>query len=435
MRLARERTGTNKENVGQAQVLVDALSFSKSSVRTLALRSLANLSGDDFGYKAETNPAGQKDALGKWKEWLDRNSKAVADREEQASHENSVRQNAEALRALGRVSDEDSLAKAEMLLGAMSDPEEAIRRRAFEAMSALSGQNFGYAPGNSAEARMESLREWRKWFEGVQGEIARQKQVAATAQRVSASGPAGTAAEVDEISLLIEAMLDSSSSLSQTAFEALRKYGEKNDPNAPAEAGQAWRAWFENSLRPVKDREESVSARIRSQAGQIGKRISHLRGWRAAEGVVRVLEDPSRPLKAAAIQVLQPLVGNAMGFDPAQGAEKNAAAVRDWTQWLEEQKRLLTREASQRVASAPRASVQDHVDDLSLLIESLTSEDLFLRTLAFEALSSYARIHAAGQVPDNFGYAPHGAPESRQAAAQRWGEWLERSVRPFVEQN
>lgn len=56
------------------------------------------------------------------------------------------------------------------LVRALNDPEQPVRKAAFQALRAFSSQEFGYDPDADQKARQESLAAWRAWAKQAAGE-------------------------------------------------------------------------------------------------------------------------------------------------------------------------------------------------------------------------------------------------------------------------
>lgn len=329
--------------------LVGVLDHPQVGIRTNAFDSLRALTRLDFGYDPEASPDKRAAAIGLWRAWWAKcGGQTLAEwwRGQLASALPSHR--SACARALGESGSAEAVGD---LLALLDDGETPVRFEASRALVAITGFDLGldaYAP---PQERQIEVDRWKKWWRDHEGKPRREwldaglKDPQARNRLAAIRGLAGIATP-DVVPGLIATLEDREEGVREGANAALVEVTGRDEgfdatkPETERLVGVArWEAWWKANAqrRPIDWWEATLlSDDPPANKARAAKRLGESRDPEAIRYLVQGLEDDAPGVRAAAVDGLQRLTGERLGFDADAPAEERAAAIRRWEKWREE---------------------------------------------------------------------------------------------------
>jgi hypothetical protein len=240
-----------------------------------------------------------------------------------------------------------------------------VRDQALEALKSFTGEEiWGYQSEASPETQAKSLESWANWLLLQQKQVDKRAEIAKAAHDVASGPKVQTAAQVQNIALLIQSLASPDLKVREISFAALSEYARKyvphevredfgydpkaySDPNAPAtvrsEPLTHWNKWFETKVKPVMEEEQKRSNQVREWATQLAPgKINSVADLEVAANLVKALEDIASSIRKEALTALQKFnSGESYGFNPEQSVELQKQELQLWQCWLKRQKKLV----------------------------------------------------------------------------------------------
>lgn len=270
--LAQIKKVEHRETFQSLILLVQALKDRELSVREAALEALKSFNnGQDFGYQSKPEPETQAESMEKWQRWLVEQEKSLSYREELEKTASYVKAMAQKIRIAKEVE------KVEMLVLALSSPDQKLREIAFSGLSAYATANateevrehFGYDPVAPEEVRNKTVSDWKNWYENKVKPVASLEKERVNALKTIIvtllSKNALTKEDSALLDKLVESLEDVAESVRNEAFQALKVIAQskshdfdpaKNAQDQP-DALKAWQLWLK---RHKENLEEAAKA-------------------------------------------------------------------------------------------------------------------------------------------------------------------------------
>lgn len=329
--------------------LIGVLDHAAAGIRQNAFDALRELTRLDFGYDPEATPEDRAKRVGLWRAWWAKaGGRDPVDwwrgelRSPLTSHRSAC------ARALGEAS---SVAALPELLGLLDDSETSVRFEAGRALVAITSFDFSYDAYASPQERQGSAERWKRWWAEHEGKPRRTWYETGLRDplprnRLAAIRGLQTLGTPDVVPSLIQALDDPEEGVRAGANAALVEitgWDGAFDASRPETerlvATSRWAKWWDENKgrRPVDWWEATLLSDERpANRAMAARRLGTVTEWEAIRYLVQGLEDEAPGVRAAALDSLERLTGERLGFDPDGPDAERTAAIRRWQGWMAE---------------------------------------------------------------------------------------------------
>lgn len=337
--------------------LIDLLSHAWLPLRNKAIQTLGRVAGDSKGYRADASNAINQKAIEAWQQWA--NEEEMQLNQKRNAQLDKMKAAVAEMAKTTTIDNRDQLDKVALLVAAIKENDTSLREQSLTILKALNnGETFGYKSDVVLETLSDSIMKWNQWYIGLNAQLKELETVRQLVARAAAAGKVQTAEQVADLVTIKELLASPQLAIRQlvlaTLADYVRKYASEEvrdnfgyDPqaadNARIDSKKLWDAWFTNKIVPVAEAEKTRRQQIQELAGKFPQgKIASAVEWEAAAGLVKALEDASKPVRHDALGGLLKLTaGETYGFVAEFSPENQKQAIAYWQWWLKAQKRSL----------------------------------------------------------------------------------------------
>ncbi len=334
-------------DIQAAAQLVAVLNHLHYPLRQKAIEALKKLAANDFGYNPAAIETERLAAIEKWNKWI-QDAKAELGNRRQAYLDHIKKTSEKLTKVLTR----DEWNDAGLLVGALQETDVKTREIAFNSLSPIAQNTFGYQPNLEPNGQKESLEKWQNWLTQKGSSLLKREQMLQCAQNVKNSEKATTSQTVAEIGILVNFLLSEELVDRQVAFEALSQYARnyaqseiREDfgyaadapENIRLETALHWQKWFQEKVFPIGvDQERRLNEVKSNEKKLVESKLLSLQSITLVESLVNALKDEATPVQEAALAALKNI------------SKKNYQDNSNWKIWLNKQKKDIIRSISLR---------------------------------------------------------------------------------------
>ncbi|MDQ7779213.1 MAG: HEAT repeat domain-containing protein [Planctomycetota bacterium] len=349
--------------------LIDSLNAAYEGVRYQAAQVLSELTGFDFGFRAEGTSAEREQAARHWASWWE-TARAGEPRDWWIAglKEGSPSNRAASARRLAEIATDSNLsATVPALVDALADESAVVRYHVIRALERLTMLRHDFDESSPDAERTTAVESWRAWWAANKDRTRPEWLVQALRQgspivRARAAAELGLGGDRDHVPLLAEFLLDDAIVVRESVVTAIERIaglpaGTKAD--APTEererAAMRWKAWWDtHRARAKKDwlahalLNETDPVVRSSAARSLGSFPEHA----TVPLLLYGMQDGSAVVRAAAIATLRHITGMSFDFDAEADAQARASSLARLKEWW-------FKEGASYVFPSPRAPANE----------------------------------------------------------------------------